>query len=192
MNRSFLLMLLLVLPLATSAAEPSGKKGTNPEYLAWSQFPVGSSVTTKIEGTGTGRAMGTFKKCSYTEIYTLVKVTEDNVEITYEKTGTADGKEVKVGPVIRTHQKLIPVEMIPKPKITETKESEVKIDGVTYKATYTRIDGSNFDAEGSTSKNETWRSPKVPGGLLKCQEEMDGTYGYTLKIEVTKIVISKK
>lgn len=194
---------LALIPLATSSAGPPVQAGKiiDPTYDAWSRFPDGSAVTFTSVGKGSGGAYKSKTWWRIVQTTTLIAASPERIELrieTSEELIMNDKPGIKETIVFQP-QKVIHHRLIdtPRPgssmgKIVEQCEKEIKLDGESYTAKYTKFEETSLDAEGSVYTAQTWTSDDVPGGLIRREEEMDGTYWFVVRRELTTLTNPKK
>ncbi|MBI3822174.1 MAG: hypothetical protein HY289_05780, partial [Planctomycetes bacterium] len=135
------------------------------------------------------------------ETTTLVAVSPDRIELRIEMTDEFEmnfepGVKQKIVRMPRkvTHTRLMdaPPPGSPEGKIVEQSEKMIKVDGKPLKAKYKKVEETNIDAEGSVHTIQTWTSDDIPGGLIRQEQEMTGTYWFEYRAELTTLIKSKK
>jgi len=169
---------MAVFALATSAAsaqEPPLVKGDNPQFISWSKFKKGTSITVKT--TNTIREMTT----ESTITTTLVEVGTDKLVLQMVFANNAGGKELKIPPVkIEVPRKVL----VPKDSKTDAKKPEkpdgtfeegketLKIGAVELKTTWYKY---KTDVAGTKTEGKRWVCEDIPDWRVK--EEFTSTGG---------------
>lgn len=166
---------------AAQAAARAEDQVDNPEYLAWSGFKPGTSITRRTETQSRGH--------SIVEELTERLVGVSGEAITLELTTTSQlGTQTrrKDIPARIAKSQAIPIPSVPRGIQGESKvlpEEDVAVVDKTYRCQAMSFAGKD---KGLNVRGTIWTSPAIPGGIVKSEMHADGqirTKGATLPVE---------
>jgi hypothetical protein len=167
-----------------AAARADDDLVANPDYLAWSKFGVGTSVTFAADTNMMGNAY------TATTTTTLSAVTSDRVTLRVETTLLVNGKPTSLPPQtsdiparVKKPSASAGVQPADAPQ-TQTSSEDVSALGRKFVCKKTKV---TTVADGLTNWTSTWTSDEVPGGLVKTDSETTGAETATIKTILTAI-----
>ena len=158
--------------------QPAAEKVDSNQYLAWSKYKPGTTVTQKLDMKSPQMSM------SQEISQTLVEVTPDKATVEVKMTMNMGGQtqthsnKVDLPAKVEKGHEDLPPEV--KGTYKEAGKETVEVAGKSYECTI-----GNFEGESAQGKvtGKVWRSKDIPGGMAKMEMNMDA-----MQIKVTSNV----
>jgi hypothetical protein len=186
MPRKFPWLAIFLSFFLCGAARADDELIANSDYLAWSKFGTGTSVTYDGETNMMGNAY------SSTATTTLTAIAGDKITLRVETTLLINGKPTTLPPQtsdipvrVKKPASSAGVQPADAPK-TQTSSEDVSALGRKFACKKTKV---TTIADGLTNWTSTWTSDEVPGGLVKSDSETTGAETATIKAILTAMVV---
>lgn len=160
------------------------EQGANPEYIQWSHFKPGTSVTLQTVSISNGQEL----KSVVT--HELMKIEPDRLIIQTRTTLLAAGQSMASPVVDREIPSKVeppasaPASTQPTGQILDEMEDTVTVNGKNYKC---KVVSVQFDHEGTQTLSKTWSCPEVPGQIVRIEVKTAGGVQSETRTELVQI-----
>lgn len=164
---------------AASARVIAAEKMANPDYVNWSQFKVGTSVTTRVISDAGGQRNEIIKTVKLVELHPDKAILEISGTQKYgdmQMTMATNREEVW-----SQIDRLAPMAGAPTPR---TGSETVQVGGKSYNAQWSE---TVIESQGVRTTSKEWRVSNFPGQVVKMESRSEGGASARTSSEVTAV-----